>query len=185
MPSNPRSPPRTPSPRPSTRRRSPPPRPKKRSSKNKSASRYLSVRKSCPQPRHPRTRSLSSSSKQRRRKRRSSLFQPSRVCTETLEPAPQNSTPTISPQRDLEDLPLHAIGPAHHLLDAAPAGLQQEGETGDTGATAGINIRLKYSLCSRAKFQTFLNTFFQNLLTCNLMKNAPFIYNLTASVTDL
>ena len=60
-----------------------------------------------------------------------------------MEPATPNSTPTILPQRDPEDLPLQATGHVHHLQDAVQAGPQLEG---DTGATAGINTRLKYSL---------------------------------------
>ena len=64
----PRSPPRTPTPRSTSRRISPPPCPKKRTSRHKSASRSLSVRKSSPHQRHSRTLSLSSSSKQQKRK---------------------------------------------------------------------------------------------------------------------
>ena len=74
-----------------------------------------------------------------------------------MEPATPNSIPTISPQRDPEDLPLHATGHVHHLQDAAQAGPQLEG---DTGATAGINTRLKYSLCSRDKIQTLKKKMF-------------------------
>ena len=55
-----------------------------------------------------------------------------------MEPATPNSIPNISPQRDPEDLPLHATGHVHHLQDTAQAGNLPAGETGDIGAPAGI-----------------------------------------------
>ena len=56
-----------------------------------------------------------------------------------MVPAPPQSTPAISLQRDTGSLNLHAAGHDHHLQDAAQAGnLPAAGETGDIGAPAGI-----------------------------------------------
>ena len=55
-----------------------------------------------------------------------------------MVPAPTQSTPAISLQRDIGSLNLHAVGHALHLQDAAQAGNLPAGETGDIGAPAGI-----------------------------------------------